>query len=103
MRGCVQKTPESSNLIVGTMAQEVTLIINTPGGEKIFKLDGTNLSVGRAGLSDLALPDEGLSRRHATFEQNNGQVWIFDENSTNGTFINGKQVFSEGARVFDGD
>jgi pSer/pThr/pTyr-binding forkhead associated (FHA) protein len=85
------------------MPQEITLIINSPAGEQIRTLDAENLTVGRTELSDLILSDAGLSRRHTTFEQHDGEVWIFDENSTNGTFLNGKQINSEGARVFDGD
>ena len=85
------------------MSREITLIINSPEGEQIRKLDAANLTVGRTELSDLILDDAGLSRRHTTFEQHDGEVWIFDENSTNGTFLNGKQINSEGARVFDGD
>jgi pSer/pThr/pTyr-binding forkhead associated (FHA) protein len=85
------------------MPHEITLIINSPEGEQIRTLDAGNLTVGRTELSDLILKDAGLSRRHTTFEQHDGEVWIFDENSTNGTFLNGKQINSEGARVFDGD
>ncbi|HYP49640.1 MAG TPA: FHA domain-containing protein, partial [Pyrinomonadaceae bacterium] len=85
------------------MLREITLIINSPAGEQIYKLNVGNLTVGRTELSDLILSDAGLSRRHTTFEQHDGEVWIFDENSTNGTFLNGKQINSKGARVFDGD
>jgi pSer/pThr/pTyr-binding forkhead associated (FHA) protein len=85
------------------MSREIRLIINSPAGEQIHNLDAGNLTVGRTELSDLILSDAGLSRRHTTFEQHDGEVWIFDENSTNGTFLNGKQINSEGARVFDGD
>ncbi|HEX8196459.1 MAG TPA: DUF5715 family protein [Pyrinomonadaceae bacterium] len=85
------------------MPYEITIIINSPAGEQIYELDAGNLTVGRTELSDLILNDAGLSRRHTTFEQHDGEVWIFDENSTNGTFLNGKQINSEGARVFDGD
>lgn len=85
------------------MPHEITLIINSPGGEQIHRLDDGNLTVGRTELSDLIVPDAGLSRRHATFERHDGEIWIFDENSTNGTILNGKQINSEGAQIFDGD
>ena len=85
------------------MRLEVTLIINSPGGEQIRRLDNENLTVGRTELSDLIISDAGLSRRHASFEQQDGAVWIFDENSTNGTFLNDRQINSEGGRVSDGD
>jgi pSer/pThr/pTyr-binding forkhead associated (FHA) protein len=82
---------------------EIQLIINSTNGEQIVKLDGANFTVGRTDSSDLPLPDSGLSRRHATFEQHDGELWVFDENSTNGTFLNGEQISAEGSRVFDGD
>jgi pSer/pThr/pTyr-binding forkhead associated (FHA) protein len=82
--------------------REVTLIINTPEGEQVFKLDG-NLTVGRTTQSDLALPDASLSRRHATFEFSGDDVLLFDENSTNGTFCNGEAVAPDGVRLKDAD
>ncbi len=85
------------------MPPEVSLIINSPEGEQIHKLNDGNLTVGRTELSGLILKDTGLSRRHATFELHDGEVWIFDENSTNGTFLNGTRINSGGARVSDGD
>ena len=85
------------------MPEEITLIINSPEGEQIRTLTDGNLTVGRTELSDLILKDAGLSRRHTTFERHDGEIWIFDENSTNGTFLNGKQINSEGAQVYDGD
>lgn len=85
------------------MPHEITLIINSPAGEEIHRLDAGNFTVGRTELSDLIVSDANLSRRHATFEQHEDEIWIFDENSTNGTFLNGRQINPEGAQVFDGD
>jgi pSer/pThr/pTyr-binding forkhead associated (FHA) protein len=82
--------------------KEVILLIQTPDGEKEVKL-GQVLTVGRTEASDLALNDNGLSRRHATFERNGDEIWLYDENSTNGTFLNGRQVPPEGLQIRDGD
>ncbi len=44
----------------------------------------------------------GVSRRHATISLRNGQWTIRDENSTNGTFVNGAALTTEQA-LQDGD
>lgn len=65
---------------------------------------GERLSVGRTNFADVAINDVNLSRVHAIFERRaNNEIWLFDENSTNGSFVNGETVASSGARVFEGD
>ena len=47
--------------------------------------------------------DAGLSRRHATVRRDGARVWVVDEGSTNGSFVNGAQVPPEGLSLSDGD
>ncbi len=61
------------------------------------------LSIGRTDLAQLVLPDSGLSRLNTTFFRDDDDVFILDENSTNGTFVNGEQVFSEPQKIADRD
>jgi len=42
--------------------------------------------------SQLAFLDEKLSRRHAEVWLSNGQLWIRDLGSANGTWVNGQAV-----------
>lgn len=44
--------------------------------------------VGREGGCDLVLQDSTVSGRHARFIYRQGQWWLEDLNSTNGTFLN---------------
>ena len=44
--------------------------------------------------NDLALPVNGVSRRHASIIYGDGRYRIIDLNSTNGTFVNGRRVDS---------
>jgi len=44
-------------------------------------------SIGRKSGCDYQLSDASVSRLHAHLYQDGGQIWIVDENSTNGTFI----------------
>ena len=48
--------------------------------------------LGRKGEGVLALGDPNLSRRHATIWLQDGQWWAQDEQSMNGTFINGYRI-----------
>jgi pSer/pThr/pTyr-binding forkhead associated (FHA) protein len=56
-------------------------------------LNSTQLTVGRGGQNDIALPhDDYVSARHARFEPRQDGVWIQDLGSTNGTFLNGARL-----------
>ncbi|MGD9781238.1 MAG: diguanylate cyclase [Kiritimatiellia bacterium] len=60
---------------------------------KTFKLAGATV-IGRAVDCGICLDDDGVSREHARVEQDaQGQVWIADLGSTNGTY------FSDGRRI----
>ena len=83
--------------------QQIELKINSQTESFNVSL-GERVSVGRTNLADVAVNDGGLSRVHAVFERRaNGEVWLFDENSTNGSFVNAEQIGKNGARVFEGD
>src|SRR5204863_7674382 len=47
------------------------------------------VSIGRSDHSDLVLSDTGLSRKNTTIFRDGDAVLIVDENSLNGTFLNG--------------
>ena len=58
-----------------------------------FELDSTQLTVGRGGQNDIAIPsDEYASARHARFEPRQDGVWVQDLGSTNGTYLNGMRL-----------
>ncbi len=80
--------------------QKVTLQIQNPDGNQEVLLEN-ELSIGRTNLARIVLNDSGLSRVHTTFELHNNEVWVYDENSTNGTFVNGEQIKEK--RLQDGD
>ena len=50
------------------------------------------LSIGRSDLSDVVLGDGGLSRKNTSFFIDEGEVYVADESSLNGTFVNGEKV-----------
>lgn len=62
------------------------------GTDRSFGLAAGRLSVGSGGDCDLVLDEVGVSRRHATLVVEAGQVTLIDEQSKNGTFVNGHAV-----------
>ena len=60
------------------------------GGE--IALSGRQLTIGRAGDSDLIVDDEYASTHHAKLVFINGDWMIQDLDSTNGTFLDGQKV-----------
>jgi hypothetical protein len=58
-----------------------------------FVLDTHPLTVGRAPENEIRLEgDEFASSKHARVEPRRDGVWIEDIGSTNGTFVNGRQL-----------
>ena len=73
-----------------------TLVVDrSPGrqprvGERL-QLRASN-AIGRDAGNDIALPDEAASARHAKLDVEDGEWWIEDLGSTNGTLVNGVRI-----------
>ncbi|MCI4456001.1 MAG: zinc-ribbon and FHA domain-containing protein [Sulfolobus sp.] len=53
----------------------------------------TNISVGRSPENVIVIPDPEVSRRHAVLSLENGELYIEDLNSTNGTYVYDGKLF----------
>ncbi|CAL8978363.1 hypothetical protein PROP_02446 [Propionicimonas sp. T2.31MG-18] len=53
-----------------------------------YLIDADVVTAGRHPRCDIFLDDITVSRHHARFTRRAGQVWISDENSLNGTYVN---------------
>ncbi|HEY0004952.1 MAG TPA: FHA domain-containing protein [Pyrinomonadaceae bacterium] len=83
---------------------DVTLTIYSADGTREVPLTDNHLSIGRGGeKTSLTINDEGLSRLHATIHREGERVWILDEASTNGTYVNGQPVPPVGTPLKDAD
>lgn len=72
------------------------------GGE-FFIYEGQKLVIGRDISSDIAIVDSKVSRNHASITYRDGQIFIEDHHSTNGTYLNGEKISpSEAAPVPNG-
>jgi two-component system, cell cycle response regulator len=67
----------------------------------MYKIDGPEVLIGRASAAGLRLHDDGISRRHARILQKDGELFIEDLESANGTLVNGERVQKQSLQ--DGD
>jgi hypothetical protein len=82
---------------------EVILTCRTDEGSQEIALNEGKVSFGRGSEADYRFGDDGLSRLHATVYREGDNVWISDENSTNGSFVNGERVKPNGTILYNGD
>ena len=69
------------------------LVLVTPNGPKQILVPGQKLTIGRTLESVHSVPNDYLmSRRHFSIECESGMAILKDEQSTNGTFLNGNRV-----------
>jgi hypothetical protein len=78
------------------------LVVRSGGGRagEMFPLGGET-TVGRSPDCGIFLDDVTVSRKHAILRERDGNFFIEDQGSLNGTFVNRKRV--ESAQLDDGD
>ncbi|MEK7725382.1 MAG: DUF5715 family protein [Acidobacteriota bacterium] len=82
--------------------KKVILHIDSAGEHQEVTLKD-EISLGRTDSARIVLSDSGLSRVNTTFFRDGDEIFVVDENSTNGTFLNGEQVFTSPKRIKDRD
>jgi serine/threonine protein kinase len=55
----------------------------------------TIVTIGRTSSNTISIPDNSVSRRHCVIVNYPNDVWIYDLDSTVGTFINGERVYGK--------
>ncbi len=70
-----------------------------------FEFEQERVLLGRGAGADVALPDRGVSTRHASIRlESSARAVLIDHGSTNGTRVNGQALIAERPRVLrDGD
>lgn len=66
--------------------------IQTPDGVYHRIIDEKSFTVGRSTDSALSFPEPNISRVHIVVSCKKDQIWLIDQGSANGTFINGQKV-----------
>jgi pSer/pThr/pTyr-binding forkhead associated (FHA) protein len=82
---------------------EVLLTVGTGEDSQTIVIDEYRTTFGRGSDAVHRFEDAGLSRLNSTIYRDGDNVWIVDENSTNGTLINGSPAASAGTPLNDGD
>ena len=80
------------------------LVISGEGIGRFIKLERDEYVIGRdAATADIVFHDDAISKRHARVRMRDGMVEIEDLGSSNGTFVDGREitktVLTDGARV----
>jgi len=74
------------------MPARLTLTLPPNSGNKTVEVQSKRFSIGRTPENDLTIDDSSLSRRHALIETIEEHFNLSDCGSSNGTFINGRQL-----------
>lgn len=61
-------------------------------GSRSHVVDREAFTIGRSAEAELPIPAPSVSRLHLRLEKRESAVWIQDENSANGTYINGNKI-----------
>lgn len=72
--------------------QPTLYVTNGRQSGTVVQLYGRTISLGRSSTNDVQLLDREISRRHFEVVLDNGQFWVRDLGSNNGTFLNGERV-----------
>ena len=101
-------TPDEGVLETADALEELgvtgpALVVRSGGGRagETFNPEGESTTIGRSPDCGIFLDDVTVSRRHAVLVEREGGIFIEDQGSLNGTFVNRKRV--ESARLEDGD
>jgi len=70
----------------------LTFIIVEDGETRNVAFDQEKVKVGRSSANDIPVKDIRVSRHHCTFYRRDNAVFVRDESSQNGTFVNGALV-----------
>jgi pSer/pThr/pTyr-binding forkhead associated (FHA) protein len=77
---------------VGENASCTLVVFTKDGGVSHAQLDGKSVVIGRSPECDLRLQHQSVSRRHARLLLTDGDWFLSDLRSTNGTLVNGKRI-----------
>src|SRR5947209_8263840 len=76
---------------IGAMAA-ILQVLKGPNPGKSFALDGDEAVLGRNATCQVVLNVPAVSREHAVVRRVNGQYFIEDLQSRNGTFVNNQEI-----------
>jgi predicted component of type VI protein secretion system len=96
-------SPRAKALAVSLTVRDAAGLRRPPRDVTITVAEGTPCTIGRAGQADVEIVDPEVSRRHARLDLVRGVLYLADEGSSNGTFLNGKPLGGESIELVPGD
>jgi pSer/pThr/pTyr-binding forkhead associated (FHA) protein len=100
----VGETGELIPVDVEAIAEKGAALVIRSGGGRVgesFPLERDRMTIGRRPDSDVFLDDVTVSRDHALLVRRNGDFYLDDLGSLNGTYVNRRRI--ESHRLADGD
>ncbi len=84
--------PQAASAAPTSSAVKTLEVIEGPENGKKFDLSTNSTTIGRAPDNDLPLQDPSVSSHHARIDFHNGQYFLSDLQSSNGTYVNNNRV-----------
>jgi len=94
MRSILERKPSKSHPQPSIEIRYGLIMQSGPLAARVIVIEHPILRIGRRPTNDVVIPDPTVSRQHARLEQAHSGLVLIDENSCNGTFVNGCRIMN---------
>lgn len=90
----IEKNEEKVVLSLDDLKEDVPvlMILNGPNKGDSYRLEGTDIVMGRHPEADIFLSDITVSREHARIVREENEFVLYDNGSLNGTYLNRQEI-----------